>query len=146
MSCITSEIIHHSYIITSAYSIGHKNQPWLMDSWTHGPVDCSLPDSSVHGIFQARTLASVAISFSRGSSPPGDQTHVSWIGRHSLPLSQQGSSFYGERTEIFSKLKNAIYCGVIGASQVALAVKNPPASATDAKIQVQSLGWEDRLT
>ena len=29
------------------------------------PVDCSLPDSSVHGILQARILEWVAISFSR---------------------------------------------------------------------------------
>ena len=32
------------------------------------PMDCSLPDSPVHGIFQARTLESVAISSSRGAS------------------------------------------------------------------------------
>ena len=32
------------------------------------PVDCSLPGSSVHGIFQARILEWVAISFSRRSS------------------------------------------------------------------------------
>ena len=31
------------------------------------PVDCTLPGSSVHGIFQARILEWVAISFSRGS-------------------------------------------------------------------------------
>ena len=31
------------------------------------PMDCSLPHSSVHGIFQARVLEWVAISFSRGS-------------------------------------------------------------------------------
>ena len=71
----------------------------------------TLPDYFVHGIFQARILESVAISFSRGSSPPGDQTHVSLIGRHSLPLSQQGSPFYGERTEIFNKLKyHLLWC------------------------------------
>ena len=29
------------------------------------PVDCSLPGSSVHGIFQARILEGVAIAFSR---------------------------------------------------------------------------------
>ena len=35
-------------------------------------MDSSLPSSSVHGIFQARILGWVAISFSRGSSqPPG---------------------------------------------------------------------------
>ena len=28
------------------------------------PMDCSLPGSSIHGIFQARTLEWVAISFS----------------------------------------------------------------------------------
>ena len=32
------------------------------------PMDCSLPDSSVHGILQARILEWVAIPFSRGSS------------------------------------------------------------------------------
>ena len=32
------------------------------------PLDCILQGSSVHGIFQARILEWVAISFSRGSS------------------------------------------------------------------------------
>ena len=40
-------------------------------------TDCSLPGSSVHGIFQARVLEWVAISFSRGSSRPRDWTQVS---------------------------------------------------------------------
>ena len=30
----------------------------------HDPMDCSLPGSSVHGIFQARVLEWVAIAFS----------------------------------------------------------------------------------
>ena len=42
-----------------------------------GPVDCSPPGSSVQGISQARILEWVAISFSRGSSWPGDRIHVS---------------------------------------------------------------------
>ena len=37
-------------------------------------MDCNLPGSSVHGIFQARVLEWVAISFSRGHSWPRDQT------------------------------------------------------------------------
>ena len=41
------------------------------------PMDCSLPGSSVHRIFQARVLDWVAIAFSRGSSPPRDRTQVS---------------------------------------------------------------------
>ena len=46
-------------------------------------MDCRLPQSSIHGIFQARVLEWVAISFSRGSSWPRDRTWVSHIiGRH----------------------------------------------------------------
>jgi len=40
-------------------------------------MDCSPPGSSVHGIFQARILEWVAISFSRRSSQPRDWTPVS---------------------------------------------------------------------
>ena len=43
------------------------------------PLDCSPPGSSIHGIFQARVLEWVAISFSRGSSRPRDWTQVSGI-------------------------------------------------------------------
>ena len=43
------------------------------------PMDCSLPGSSVHGIFQARILEWVAISFSRRTSQPRDLTQVSRI-------------------------------------------------------------------
>ena len=42
-------------------------------------MDCSLSGSSIHGILQARVLEWVAISFSRGSSQPRDQTQVSRI-------------------------------------------------------------------
>ena len=41
------------------------------------PMVCSPPGSSVHGILQARILEWVAMPFSRGSSQPRDQTHVS---------------------------------------------------------------------
>ena len=43
------------------------------------PMDCSPTDSSIHGIFQARVLERVAISFSRGSSWPRGWTRVSHI-------------------------------------------------------------------
>ena len=45
----------------------------------HGIMDCSPPDSSVHGILQESTLEWVAIPFSRGSSQPRDQIQVSCI-------------------------------------------------------------------
>ena len=43
------------------------------------PMDCIPLGSSIHGIFQARVLEWVAISFSRGSSQPRDWTWVSCI-------------------------------------------------------------------
>ena len=45
----------------------------------YDPMDCSLSGSSVHGIFQARVLEWIAISFSRGSSRPRNRTRVSRI-------------------------------------------------------------------
>ena len=45
------------------------------------PMDSSPPDSSVRGIFQARTLEWAAISSSRGSSQSGDWICVSCTGR-----------------------------------------------------------------
>ena len=45
-------------------------------------MDCSLPGSSIRGIFQARVLEWVAISVSRESFPPRDRTRVSrFVGR-----------------------------------------------------------------
>ena len=61
------------------------------------PVDCSLPGSSIHGIFQARVLEWVAISFSRGSSQPRDQSRVFCIaGRRFTVLATRASATPGE--------------------------------------------------
>ena len=43
------------------------------------PIDCSPPDSSVHRILLARRLQWVAISYSRGSSQPGDRNRISYL-------------------------------------------------------------------
>ena len=63
--------------------------PWRKWKWSRSVVSDScptsrvLPGSSIPGILQAGILEWVAISFSRGSSPPRDRTHVSRIaGRH----------------------------------------------------------------
>ena len=47
-------------------------------------MDCSLPGSSVHGIFQARVQEWVAIPSSRGSSGPRDRIHVSCMAGRDL--------------------------------------------------------------
>ena len=43
------------------------------------PTGYSLSGSSISGIFQARILEWVAISFSRGSPQPRDRTHMSYV-------------------------------------------------------------------
>ena len=43
------------------------------------PMDCSLPRSSVHGIFQVSIVEQFAISYSRGTSPYRDQIRISWV-------------------------------------------------------------------
>ena len=55
------------------------------------PMDCSLPDSSVHGIFQARVLEWIAISFSRGSSRPGIETRSPPLQADTLPSQPPGN-------------------------------------------------------
>ena len=60
------------YLLWVVGGLFTKSCPTLCD-----PMDCSPSGSTVHGIFQAIILEWVAISFSRGSSQPRDQTRVS---------------------------------------------------------------------
>ena len=50
------------------------------------PMDCRLPGSSIHGIFQARILEWIAISFYRRSYQPRDWTQVSHIVRRHFTI------------------------------------------------------------
>ena len=59
-------------------------------------MDCSLPGFSVHGIFQARVLERVAISSSRGSSWPRNQTHVSCVGGRCFTFWATREALHGE--------------------------------------------------
>ena len=58
------------------------------------PMDCSPPDSTVHGISQARILEWIAISFSVGSSQPKDGSCISCTaGRFFFPTEPLGKSY-----------------------------------------------------
>ena len=57
----------------SVWCVSAQLCPTLCD-----PMNCSPPDSSVHGILQARILEWIATLFSRGSSQPRDRTLVSY--------------------------------------------------------------------
>ena len=65
-------------------------------------MDCSPPGSSVHGIFQARILEWVVISYSRGSSLPKNWTRVSgisytgrWILYHCCSVAKSSLTLWG---------------------------------------------------
>ena len=72
--CMPAIVCMYYWTFQGTLSISHK----VVSNFCH-PMDCSLPLSSVRGIFQARVLEWVAISFSRGSSQPRDWTWVSQI-------------------------------------------------------------------
>ena len=72
------------------------------------PMDCSLSGSSVHGIFQARVLEWIAISFSRGSSWPRNLTWVSRIAsRHFTVWATLQGSLYLLKRICKSRLENS---------------------------------------
>ena len=57
-------VFHINYHALESESEIAQSSPTLCD-----PMDCSLPGSFIHGIFQARVLEWVAISFRRSSQP-----------------------------------------------------------------------------
>ena len=69
------DLVQHSCICTCMLSpVWLFVTPWTVVHQAH----------LVHGIFQARTLEQVIISYSRGSSWPRGQTHISCISRQIL--------------------------------------------------------------
>ena len=70
------------------------------------PVDCSPPNSSDHGILQARILEWVAISFSRGSSQTRVEPWSATLQVDSLPAEPPG------------KLKNTGVCSLFLLQQI----------------------------
>ena len=77
------------------------SHPYVRHAWSVAqlcltlfyPLNCSLPGSSVHGIFQARILEWLAISSSRTYSPPRGPTQVSCIGGRFFTAELPGKSY-----------------------------------------------------
>ena len=95
------------------------------------PMDYSLPGSSVHGISKARILECVAISFSKGSSWPGDGTRVSCPAGRVLTNWATGEA-------------NPTYT-VLQTTQMAPQVNNLPAMQETEEMRVRPLGGRDPL-
>ena len=72
-------------------------------------MDCSPPGSSVHGISQVRLLECIAISLSRGSSQPRDQTCISCIGKRILYHWAMGEAQYLESYNVIPWFPPSIY-------------------------------------
>ena len=71
------------------------------------PKDCSLPNSSVRGVLQARVLEWVAIPFSRGSSWLRDWTCVSCIaGRFFAIWTTREASIWAHANQLKNKHKS----------------------------------------
>ena len=69
------------------------------------PMDCSLRGFSIHGIFQARALECVAISFSRGSTQPRDWNGSPTLQAETLPYDLPGKAIHKVNTIHKDKLK-----------------------------------------
>ena len=128
------------------------------------PIDHSPPGSSVHGILQARILAWIAMLSSRGFSPPKDQTHITYISFIGRGFFTTGATWEaateGRRVLFVVRFQFLLkeseeapqgkgdlfwvgcsFCSRIRKNQVALLVKNPPASAGDMKHVGSIPGW-----
>ena len=92
-------------------------------------MDWSPPGSSIHGISQARVLEWVAISSSRGSSQPRDQTQASCItGRFFTAKSPLGTYWVSEVTQSCPTLCDPMDCSL-------------PSSSVHGILQARVLEW-----
>ena len=91
------------------------------------PMDCSPPGSSVQGILQARILEWVAISSSRASSQPRDQTCSCYIS------ALAGGFFTTAAAALMSLQSCPALCDLINGS--------PPGSPIPGILQARTLEW-----
>ena len=92
-------------IFLSCVSLAAQLYPILCN-----PMDCSPPDSSVHGIREVRILEWVAMPSSRGLSQPRDQTQVSCTaGGFFTVWATREVSFY----PIYSQILKSFKCSAI---------------------------------
>ena len=85
------------------------------------PMDCCPPDSSDHGIVQAKVLEWVGIPFSSGSSRPRDRTQVSciagrWFTNWAISEAQFTYESESEVTQSCPTLGTPLDCSLPGSS------------------------------
>ena len=88
-----------SFLLSTSLSFSHHTCPCscsgtMLCLTLCGPMDCSPPVSSVHGVSKARILEWVAIPFSRGIFPTqGSNLHLLHCQEDCSPLSHEGSPY-----------------------------------------------------
>ena len=98
-------------------------------------MDCSPPGSSVHGILQARILKWVAISFSRRSFPPRNQTQVSCIAGRFFTTEPPENPVLLHESESENEVAQSCptFCNPVGCSR--------PGSSVHGILQARILKW-----
>ena len=105
ISCLVAYCLAFTCLCFYSFFLVTKSRPTHCD-----PMDCSPPGSFDHGISQARILEWVAISFSRGSSKPRDQTQVSCSGRRVLYHWAIGEAHHSAKTLLNTKDETEEQC------------------------------------
>ena len=105
-SCNVYVLNEHALVVTECVYKSHKKKRKKVAQsclTLCDPIDCSLLVSSVHGIFQARILEWVAISFFRRSSWPRDWTPVFHIvvERFTVWATREVSNFFEMTSQIY---------------------------------------------
>ena len=105
------------------------------------PMDCSLPGSSVHGVFQVRLPEQFTISYSKASYPLRDRTHVSCVSYVSRQTLYHCATWEALSIlhMIYYFIDTILWNGDLPSGS---AVRNLYAVQ---ETRVQSLGWEDPL-
>ena len=98
---ISTSLLNHLLTI-SEWSEVPQSCPTLCD-----PMDCSLSGSSIHGIFQARVLEWIAISFSRDLPDPGIEPGSHALQADALPSEPPGKP---QRTNTCLLLDILLFC------------------------------------
>ena len=103
--------------------------------WLYGPMDCSPPGFSVHGILQARILEGVVKLSSRGSFWPRDQICISCTGRrvlyHKCHLAIWATKKREKVKVLITAMPNSLQlCGL-----------QPPGSSLHGILQARILEW-----
>ena len=80
-SCLFPHVLSQGHFDSTKKELGARRTLLVSQSCPTlcEPMNYSPRDSSVHGILQARILEWVAIFFSKGSSQPRDQTHITSV-------------------------------------------------------------------